>query len=274
MNAQEKMIYEAAACVKAAIGGREPKIGIVLGSGLGAVADRIEDAVTVPYIDIPGFPRATAIGHKGNFIVGRFGGKEVIAMQGRFHFYEGYDMFTVTLPIRVMQAMKVDTLFVSNAAGGLIDGARIGDLMIIKDPISMIPSPLIGPNHDSFGERFPDMNKPYDRELIAIARRKAAELEIPLLEGVYLALTGPCYETVSEYRFYKMIGAGAVGMSTVPEVTVARHNKMRVFGMSVITDVFVDDENFNGTDAEEVVIAADKASQKMTALFQAVISEL
>ncbi|MCQ2114993.1 MAG: purine-nucleoside phosphorylase [Bacteroidales bacterium] len=274
MDEREIRINEAAESVKSRIGAYAPKIGIVLGSGLGNIADEIEDAVVIPYTSIPGFPQATAIGHKGNFIVGRFAGKEVIAMQGRFHAYEGYSMDIVTLPIRVMKRLGIETLFVSNAAGGMLDGFKIGDLMIIEDHINMMPNPLIGRNLDSFGERFPDMTRPYDRGLIALAEKEAEKLGIMLWKGVYLAVTGPCYETIAEYRFFKMIGAGAVGMSTIPEVIVARHSGLKVFGMSVITDVFVDGDEFGGTDAEEVVVAAQKASVKMTSIFRNVIAEL
>lgn len=274
MDPREIRINEAADFVKSAMGAREPKIGIILGSGLGNIADEISDAVVIPYTSIPGFPQATAIGHKGNFLVGRLAGKEVIAMQGRFHYYEGYPMDTVTLPVRVMKRLGVETLFVSNAAGGMLEGFKVGDLMIINDHINLIPNPLIGPNLDSFGERFPDMTHPYDTGLIALAEQKADELGIKLWKGVYLSVTGPCYETVAEYKWFKMAGAAAVGMSTTPEVIVARHCRMKVFGMSVITDVFVEDGSFQGTDGDEVVIAAQKASEKMTAIFKGVIEAL
>lgn len=274
MDPREIRINEAADFVKSAMGAREPKIGIILGSGLGNIADEISDAAVIPYTSIPGFPQATAIGHKGNFLVGRLAGKEVIAMQGRFHYYEGYPMDTVTLPVRVMKRLGVETLFVSNAAGGMLEGFKVGDLMIIDDHINLIPNPLIGPNLDSFGERFPDMTHPYDTGLIALAEQKADELGIKLWKGVYLSVTGPCYETVAEYKWFKMAGAAAVGMSTTPEVIVARHCGMKVFGMSVITDVFVEDGSFQGTDGDEVVIAAQKASEKMTAIFKGVIEAL
>ena len=171
MDQREIRINEAATFVRNAMGARKPELGIILGSGLGNIAEQISDAAVIPYTDIPGFPQATAIGHKGNFIIGRLAGKEVIAMQGRFHYYEGYPMDTVTLPVRVMSRLGVGTLFVSNAAGGMMEGFKVGDLMIINDHINLIPNPLIGPNLDSFGERFPDMTRPYDPELIALAEK-------------------------------------------------------------------------------------------------------
>ena len=274
MDTRIERIFKAAEYVKSYLGGKVPVAGIVLGSGLGKLADQIQNPITIPYKDIPGFPVSTAIGHKGNFIAGELGGKFVIAMQGRIHFYEGYPMDTVTLPVRVMSRLGVGTLFVSNAAGGMMEGFKVGDLMIINDHINLIPNPLIGPNLDSFGERFPDMTRPYDPELIALAEKKAGELGIKLYKGVYLSVTGPCYETVAEYRWFKAAGADAVGMSTTPEVIVARHCGMRVFGMSVITDVFVDDGEHKGTDGDEVVIAAQRASEKMTAIFKGVIESL
>lgn len=274
MDVREQKISAAAEYIKGRLAGVTPEIGIILGSGLGDIAEEIEDAVVIPYTDIPEFPKATAIGHKGNFIIGRLAGKMIVAMQGRFHFYEGYTMDTVTLPVRVMSRIGVKTLFVSNAAGGMLDGFHVGDLMIINDHINLMPNPLIGPNMDSFGVRFPDMTCAYDRELVKIAERKGEELGIKLWKGVYLAVSGPCYETPAEYHWFKLVGAGAVGMSTVPEVIVARHCGIRCFGMSVITDVFVEGSEFNGTDENEVIVAAKNASVKMTALFKAVIAEL
>jgi len=205
-------------------GGSKPLVGIVLGSGLGRLADLISDPVVIPYKDIPGFPVSTAIGHKGNFIIGALGGKCVIAMQGRFHFYEGYPMEMVTLPIRVMTLLGIKYLLVSNAAGGVNFDYKVGDLMIIKDHISLQPNPLIGQNMEEFGPRFPDMTRPYDHELINQAKVIASELGYELKEGVYFGDTGPSYETPSEYKFYRMAGGDAVGMSTIPEVIVARQS--------------------------------------------------
>ena len=253
----------------------EPTVGIVLGSGLGKLADKIEGPVTVPYKDIPGFPVSTAIGHKGNFIAGTLGGKTVIAMQGRIHYYEGYDMESVVLPIRMMKVLGIKYLFVSNAAGGVNRGFHTGDLMVIRDHINLLPNPLIGPNLDEFGQRFPDMTRPYDPALISLAEKVAREMDIPLRKGVYLACSGPAYETPHEYKFYRVIGSDAVGMSTVPEVIVARHSDIPVFGMSVITDVAHDDvEDDYVTDGFEIVKQADLAATKMSALFEGIIKEL
>jgi purine-nucleoside phosphorylase len=273
--AQSQLIKAATAFIQKKLQGRQPVIGIVLGSGLGKLADEITDPIAVPYGEVEGFPVSTAIGHKGNFIVGNLGGKCVIAMQGRIHYYEGYEMATVTLPIRVMIALGIKYLFVSNAAGGTNLSYHVGDLMIIKDHINMLPNPLIGPNLDEFGPRFPDMTRPYDPALIRKAEALAEKEGIALQKGVYVAVSGPCYETPAEYRYFRAIGADAVGMSTVPEVIIARHSNIPVFGMSVITDVAhaTDDEDYV-TDGEAIVKAADAAADKMTLLFTKLIAEL
>ena len=265
----------AADCVKARLEGRVPLVGIVLGSGLGKLADEIENPIVVPYKEIPGFAVSTAIGHKGNFIVGTLAGKTVIAMQGRIHFYEGYGMPQCVLPIRVMKLLGIKYLFVSNAAGGTNLAFKVGDLMIIKDHINLLPNPLIGPNLDEFGPRFPDMTRPYDPALIRKAEEIAAQEGIALQKGVYVAITGPSYETPAEYRYFRAIGADAVGMSTTPEVIVARHSGLPVFGMSVITDVAhaTDDEDYV-TDGEAIVKAADAAADRMTHLFKKLIATL
>lgn len=274
MNYQET-IYNAADAVRSRLKGRIPVAGIVLGSGLGKLADVIQDPITVPYRDIPGFPVSTAIGHKGNFIVGTLGGKCVIAMQGRIHYYEGYPMSQVTLPIRVMKVLGIKYLFVSNAAGGTNLSFKVGDLMIIRDHINLLPNPLIGPNLDDFGPRFPDMTRPYDPALIRKAEEIAAEEGISLQKGVYVACTGPSYETPAEYKYFRSIGADAVGMSTTPELIVARHSGIPVFGMSVITDVAhaTEDEDYV-TDGEAIVKAADAAADKMTRLFIRLLESL
>ena len=255
--------------------GRKPQIGIVLGSGLGMLADQIENPLVIPYSELPGFPVSTAIGHKGNFIVGTLGGKCVIAMQGRIHYYEGYPMHLVVLPIRVMIRLGIQYLFVSNAAGGTNLSYHVGDLMIIRDHINLIPNPLIGPNLDEFGPRFPDMTRPYDPSLILKAEEIAAWEGISLQKGVYVAVTGPCYETPAEYRYFRNIGGDAVGMSTVPEVIVARHSSIPVFGMSVITDVAhaTDDEDYV-TDGEAIVEAANAAADRMTVIFKRLVEQL
>ena len=275
MNDVLRVIHAASDALAERLEGKKPVVGIVLGSGLGKLADEIKDPLVVPYNELPGFPVSTAIGHKGNFIVGELGGKCVIAMQGRIHYYEGYRMDEVVLPIRVMIKIGIRHLFVSNAAGGTNLGFHVGDLMIIKDHINLIPNPLIGPNLDEFGPRFPDMTRPYEPSLIKLAKDIAAEKGIELQEGVYVAVTGPCYETPAEYRYFRNIGADAVGMSTVPEVIVARHSGIPVFGMSVITDVAhaTDDEDYV-TDGEVIVAAANAAADRMTVIFKRLIAAL
>ena len=270
-----KDYQQSATYIQSRIEGRSPHIGIVLGSGLGALADSMEDAIIIPYKDIPGFAVSTAIGHKGNLICGYLAGKCVLAMQGRFHFYEYGSMQKVTCPVRVMKTLGVDTLFVSNAAGGLNPEFKIGDLMIIRDHINLLPNPLIGPNLDEFGPRFPDMTRPYDPALIKKAHEIADERGIDMKEGVYCGSTGPTYETPAEYRYLRIIGGDATGMSTVPEVIVARHCGIRVFGVSVITNVTQDlnRDNFVN-DGEDVIQAASKAASNMTELFTELIKTL
>lgn len=214
-----------------------PQTAIVLGTGLGQLAERIEKLVCIPYADIPNFPVSTVEGHAGRLIFGRLGGKDVMAMEGRFHYYEGYTMQQVTFPIRVMCELGIRTLFVSNAAGGMNPAFSIGDLMVITDHINFMPeNPLHGPNVPP-GPRFPDMSEAYSRELIARADEIAARNGIKVQHGVYLATQGPAFETPAEYRMFALWGADAVGMSTVPEVIVANHCGMRCFGMSIITDL-------------------------------------
>lgn len=275
MDPRTERIYTAADYVKSQLGDLRPKVGIVLGSGLGKLAESISNPITIPYRTIPGFPVSTAIGHKGNFIVGELGGKTVIAMQGRIHYYEGYPMELVTLPIRVMKVIGIEYLFVSNAAGGVNFDYHVGDLMIIKDHINQLPNPLIGPNLDDFGPRFPDMTRPYDLKLIAKAEEIGARLGISLHKGVYYGGTGPTYETPSEYKYIRTIGGDATGMSTIPEVIVARHSDIPVFGMSVITneahDDYSEDYENNGDD---VVKAADAAADRMCAIFTELIKSL
>ena len=275
MDTRVKKIREAAAFLQEAAGDVKPEVGIVLGSGLGKLAGAIENPCVIPYAKIPHFVKSTAIGHKGNFIFGTLAGKRVCAMQGRFHYYEGYTMEQVTMPVRVMAALGVRTLFVSNAAGGLNQRFGIGDLMIIRDHINLLPNPLIGRNFDEFGERFPDMTAAYDQDLIRKVEAIAEREQIPVRKGVYLGNTGPSYETPAEVRFYQGIGADAVGMSTVPEVLVARHCGLRVFGMSVITNVSnVDNESTVLNDGDDVVRAADAAADKMFILFTRLLAAI
>lgn len=262
MNYQESAQY-----IQNRVNGKIPTTAIILGSGLGLLADQIEDAIVIPYKEIPHFKASTATGHKGNLIIGKLGGTPVLAMQGRFHFYEGYTMQEVTYPIRVFSLLGIKTLLVSNAAGGLNPDFRVGDLMMITDHISFMPNPLIGPNQDEFGTRFPDMTTVYTPQLQRLAKKKASELGISLREGVYVAETGPTYETRAEYKMFRLLGGDAVGMSTVPEVIVARHCGMDIFGMSVITNCAQDLGEDCLNDGEDVVKAANAAADKMTSLF-------
>lgn len=216
----------------------KPHIGIILGTGLGPLADMIENPLVIPYKDIPNFPVSTVEGHNGNFIFGNLAGKPVMAMQGRFHYYEGYDMKAVTFPVRVMRALGAETLIVSNAAGGMNKEFKVGDVMIITDHINLFPeNPLRGRNYPELGVRFPAMTEAYSKRLVAVADAIGREKGIRLMHGVYVGTPGPTFETPAEYEYFHIIGGDAVGMSTVPEVIVARHAGMEVFGLSVITDL-------------------------------------
>lgn len=275
MDERIERIHAAAEFVREKIGEATPLVGIVLGSGLGKLADMIEDPIVIPYKTVPGFPVSTAVGHKGNYIFGKLGGKPVLAMQGRFHYYEGYPMDLVTISIRVMKVLGVQYLFVSNAAGGTNPDFKVGDLMIIKDHINLLPNPLIGPNMDEFGPRFPDMTCAYDQELIAKAEGIAQQMDIKLQKGVYFGSTGPTYETPAEVRFYTLIGADAVGMSTVPEVIVARHCGLTVFGMSCITNISNKDTVAKVlNDGDDVVMQANAAAERMSEIFKRIIASL
>lgn len=270
MNDIIKHIDEAAEYLKSRID-TIPHTAIILGSGLGKLADAISDATVIPYGDTPHFRVSTAIGHKGNLIFGKLDGKPVMAMQGRFHYYEGYTMQEVTFPVRVMSRMGVKRLLVSNAAGGMNPDFSVGDLMIITDHISFMPNPLIGKNIEEMGVRFPDMTTVYSTALRSKAKETAAAMGLTLREGVYVAETGPSYETPAEYKMFRMLGGDAVGMSTVPEVIVARHCGMEIFGMSVITNCAKDlGDNFQN-DGDDVVKAADKAADKMTEIFKSLV---
>ena len=249
----------------------QPRVGIILGSGLGNLADEIADPIVIPYSEIPNFAHSTAIGHKGNFISGTLGGVPVVAMQGRFHYYEGYTMQQVTFPVRVMQQIGIKYLFVSNASGGINPSFRVGDLMVITDHINLMPNPLIGPNMAQLGPRFPDMHNCYDKSLIAAATKIAEEESIKLQYGVYVGGTGPTFETQAEYRYFKAIGGDAAGMSTVPEVIVARHMSIPVFGVSVITNCGLSDEV---GDHEDVQRQGKKAGVRMELLFRRMIKNL
>ncbi len=253
--------------------GDMPRTAIILGTGLGELVNHIEITHALPYNEIPNFPVSTVEGHQGRLIFGMLGGKRIMAMQGRFHYYEGYDMKEVTFPVRVMQAVGVKTLFVSNAAGGMNPDFRIGDLMIITDHINLFPDhPLRGKNHPELGPRFPGMNDAYSPRLIAKAREIAAIRDLRLVEGVYVGVQGPTFETPAEYRYFWRIGGDAVGMSTVPEVIVARHGGMEVFGMSVITDLGVEGI-VSEVSHEEVQQAAAAAEPIMTLVMQEIINQ-
>lgn len=251
----------------------DPDAGIVLGTGLGGLTTEIENQVEIAYKDIPDFPLSTVQGHAGKLIFGDFGGKKVVAMKGRFHYYEGYGSDQVTFPIRVMKELGISALFLSNAAGGVNPAFRIGDIMIINDHICLVDNPLIGPNDDRIGPRFPDMSVPYDPALIAKAEKVAAGLGIPVTKGVYLSTTGPTFETPAEYRFFRIIGADAVGMSTVPEVITARHMNVPVFAVSIITDLGVEGK-IEFTTHESVQLAAEHSEEKMTRIMKELIAAL
>lgn len=262
-------IQETAAFIKERMPS-SPTTAIVLGTGLGRLVDEISIDVEINYSDIPNFPVSTVEGHKGRLIFGKLGGKDIMAMQGRFHFYEGYDMKQVTFPIRVMRELGIKTLFVSNAAGGMNPDFKIGDLMIIRDHINLFPEhPLHGKNIP-YGPRFPDMHEAYDHKLIALAEQIAEEKGIKVQKGVYVGVQGPTFETPSEYRCYHILGGDAVGMSTVPEVIVARHCGIRVFGISVITDLGVEGNPVE-VSHEEVQLAADAAQPLMTEIMRELI---
>lgn len=249
-----------------------PKAVIVLGSGLGQLANEISDKTVIPYSEIPNFPVSTVEGHAGNLIIGELVGQRVLVMQGRFHYYEGYDMKEVTFPMRVFAALGIKVAMLSNAAGGVNPQFRKGDVMLITDHISFLPdNPLRGKNLSEFGPRFPDMTHAYDPQLIETARRVAKDNGINLHEGVYIGVQGPSFETPAEYRFFHTIGADAVGMSTVPEVIVAVHSGMRVCALSVITNCGLSGEV---NDHEDVQKQANQTEPVMTALFKGVIASL
>lgn len=249
----------------------QPQTAIILGTGLGRLSEEIEKELIIPYQDIPNFPISTVEGHQGQLIFGKLGGKDIMAMEGRFHYYEGYSMQEVTFPIRVMYELGIQTLFVSNAAGGTNPSFRIGDLMIITDHINYMPeNPLHGPNIPT-GPRFPDMSEAYDSDLRDLADLIASKLNIKVKHGVYLATQGPTYETPSEYRMFAHWGADAVGMSTVPEVIVARHCGIRCFGISIITDLGVNGKIVKVTH-EDVQRAANEAQPRMAAIMREMIA--
>ncbi len=238
---------------------RTPRVGIILGTGLGGLTSEIDQEAVISYQIIPHFPRSTAIGHKGQLVCGNLAGVPVVTMEGRFHAYEGYPLQQITLPVRVMNEMGIELLIVSNASGGMNDAYRPGDVMILKDHINLMgDNPLTGINDDNLGPRFPDMSEPYDKKLIDIGMQVAEDQEIRAHRGVYVALKGPNYETPAEYRFLKVIGGDVVGMSTVPEVIVAAHVGLKVFAISTITNVALPEE-LEPVDGEAIVEAAERA---------------
>ncbi len=252
---------------------QRPETAIILGTGLGRLATEIDVVDEIPYSLIPNFPVSTVEGHSGKLIFGRLGGKDVMALQGRFHYYEGYDMKQVTFPVRVMYELGIKNLFVSNAAGGVNPDFEIGDLMLITDHINFLPEhPLHGPNFPT-GPRFPDMHEAYDRHYLDLARQIVKEKGIHVVEGVYLATQGPTYETPAEYKMYRIFGADAVGMSTVPEVIVAHHCGIRVFGISIITDLGVEGKIVE-VSHEEVQRAADAVQPVMAEVFGELIKRI
>ena len=250
------------------------EVGIILGTGLGGLAREIGVESRVPYGEIPGFPLSTVESHAGKLLLGRLSGRPVVAMQGRFHRYEGYDLQQVTFPVRVLHALGARTLMVSNACGGMHPLWAPGDLVLISDHINLLgDNPLVGPNDDRLGSRFPDMSAPYDPELRAVARAAALELGIVLREGVYVAVPGPNLETRAEYRMLRAIGADVVGMSTVPEVIVANHQGMRTIGISIITDQCLPDA-LEPADLEKIIATANRAEPNLTRLITAVLERL
>lgn len=264
-------IQETANYIRAKVG-EMPKTAIILGTGLGALVDHIDDKQYIPYKEIPNFPVSTVEGHSGNLIFGRLGTKPVMAMQGRFHYYEGYDMKQVTFPVRVMKELGIETLYVSNAAGGMNKEFRVGDIMIITDHINLFPeNPLHGKNDNRLGPRFPAMTEAYSHKLIDLADKIAAEKGIRVMHGVYVGTQGPTFETPAEYEYFRIIGGDAVGMSTVPEVIVANHGGMKVFGVSVITDLGGKDVTDVPTH-EDVQKAAEEAQPRMMEIMKELVA--
>jgi purine-nucleoside phosphorylase len=266
-------IQETANYLKSVIS-TEPKTGIILGTGLGNLVTQITDKLEIPYETIPNFPVSTVEGHSGKLIFGKLGGVDVLAMQGRFHYYEGYDMQTVTFPVRVMKAIGIENLLVSNASGGVNSDFQIGDLMIITDHINRFPEhPLRGKNYNELGARFPDMSEAYSKKFISIAKEIARENNIRVVEGRYVGTSGPTFETPAEYRHFKYMGADAVGMSTVPEVIVAVHAGINVFGMSIITDLGVDGKIVE-ISHQEVQETGNRAQPLMTLIMKELIKRI
>jgi purine-nucleoside phosphorylase len=268
-----EMIQEAKKAIEAKSKTR-PLFGIILGTGLGKLADRIKAEVVIPYDQIPHFPLSTVETHAGKLIMGTLSGKPVMAMQGRFHYYEGYTMQQIVFPVRVMKFLGVKTLIVSNACGGINPLFPAGSIMAITDHINLLATnPLIGPNDNRIGLRFPDMSEPYSRELVDLATAVALENRIPLVKGVYASMSGPCLETRAEYRMLKTMGADVIGMSTVPEVIAAVHCGLKVLGLSVVTDACLPDA-LEPADIKKIIAVADKAEPKLVAIIEKVLEKL
>ena len=268
-----EQIQEASGAVRTKWGGR-PRVGIILGTGLGGLVQEIEEEAAFGYEDLPHFPRSTVVSHAGRLVCGRLAGKTVVAMEGRFHYYEGYSLQQVTLPVRVMKALGCEVLIVSNACGGLNPQFAKGDMMVIEDHINLLgDNPLIGTNDERLGPRFPDMCWPYDRDLVGLARRVALEEKITLHQGVFVAVAGPNLETRAEYRFLRGAGADVVGMSTVPEVIVGVHGGMRNLGLSVITDMCLPDALVPAR-LEDIIATANAAEKQLRVLVRRVVQEL
>ena len=266
-------ILETVDFIKSKTNGFEPEVGIVLGSGLGGLVNVIDTQYSIPYAEIPNFPVSTVAGHQGKLILGTLSGRKVVAMQGRFHYYEGYSTKEVTFPIRVLKYLGIKLLVLSNASGGINPDFRVSDIMFITDHINLLPNPLIGKNDDRIGTRFPEMSEAYNKNVLAFADKIANELKIQVQHGVYVGDTGPTYETPAEYNYYRIIGGDCVGMSTVPEVIIARHCGLPVFAMSIITDLGGKDIAVQVTH-EEVINAANVAEPKMTAILKEMLRRL
>ncbi|MDD4671999.1 MAG: purine-nucleoside phosphorylase [Bacteroidales bacterium] len=267
-----KKVQETTAYIQSKVSVK-PDVGIILGTGLGGLAKDIENQQVLSYGDIPNFPVSTVEGHSGRLIFGQLGNKQVVAMQGRFHYYEGYNMKQVTFPVRVMKYLGIKHLFVSNASGGVNPDFEIGDVMIINDHINLLPNPLIGPNDKEFGVRFPDMSQPYDHGLIALAQEIAGKHGIKTQIGCYVGTTGPTFETPKEYQYFRIIGGDTVGMSTVPEVIVARQMVIPTFAISIITDLGVPGKIVEITH-EEVQRIGMQAEKKMTLIMEDMLQRL
>lgn len=269
-----KEIHEAAQYIQLKTSQFKPFAGVILGTGLGGLVKEMQVEYTLSYEDIPNFPVSTVEGHSGKLLFGKLGGKDIMVMQGRFHYYEGYDMQKVVFPVRVMKVLGIQYLLISNASGGVNPEHEIGDIMVLNDHINLFPSnPLIGPNIKEFGPRFPDMSEPYDRSLIKQAYEIANQRQFKIHQGVYVGLSGPCFETPAEYKYVRIIGGDAVGMSTVPEVIAARHMSIPCFAVSVITDLGVEGKIVE-VSHEEVIKAAGLAEQKMMVLFKEMLARL